>query len=141
MENPDSPGEATKEDVDRLFACADELIPGFSRAPLHAAWSAARPLAGAVDGGIGGEREPSTRELSRDYVIHDHAARDGVQGMLTIAGGKATVLRAMAEAAADRLCGMLGVSAACSTASTPLLHYRLFFEARRIEDRHGRRTE
>jgi glycerol-3-phosphate dehydrogenase len=133
-ENPDFPGEVKKEDVDKLLACADELIPGFSRAPFHAAWSAARPLTGTDGGGIGRARATSPREMSRDYTIHDHAARDGVQCMLTITGGKATVLRAMAEAAADRLCEMLGVPATCSTASTPLIHYRRFFKAGRIED-------
>ena len=133
-ENPDSPGEIKKEDVEKLFACADELIPGFSRVPFHAAWSAARPLAGAYGGGTGRTRIPESRVMSRDYTVHDHAARDGVHGMLTITGGKATVLRAMAEAAADRLCGMLDVSAACSTASTPLIHYRRFFKTGRIED-------
>ena len=129
--NPDSPCEVKKEDVERLLACADALAPGFSRAPFHAAWSAARPLAGAGgNGGPGRLREAASREMSRDFVIHDHAERDGVQGMLTITGGKATVLRAMAEAAADRLCGKLGVSATCATASTPLLHYRRYFTAR-----------
>jgi glycerol-3-phosphate dehydrogenase len=120
--DPDAPCEPRENDVAMLLASADALIPGFSRAPFHAAWAAARPLAGT--GGT------SPRGLSRDFVVYDHAERDGLGGFLTVTGGKATVLRAMAEAAADRLCGMLGVDAACETAVTPLLHYRSYFGER-----------
>ena len=127
-ENPDFPFEASEEDVEKLLASADALIPGFSRAPFHAAWAAARPLAGLCE--TPNINTASSREQSRDFVIYDHAERDGLEGILTITGGKATVMRAMAETAADRLCEKLGVIAPCKTALTPLLHYRRFFKER-----------
>src|SRR4029453_7012749 len=61
-------------------------------AAQRAAWSAARPLIGASGGQAGG------RELSRTFKCFDHAVTDGVEGVVTITGGKATTLRAMAEA-------------------------------------------
>ncbi|MBU0956459.1 MAG: FAD-dependent oxidoreductase [Spirochaetes bacterium] len=90
-----------------LLKRADELVPGFSANKKHAVWAAARPLAGwAADDG---------RSISRDVVLMDHAA-EGVEGFLSIVGGKATVLRAMAEQAADRVCAYFGYSIACRTA-------------------------
>ncbi len=104
---------APREDIPRLLTSADLLLPGFSQRPVHAAWSAARPLYGRhAEGG---------RALSRVYDVLDHGhSRDGVQGLFSVVGGKATVLRGMAEAAVDRICGHLGVDAPCATAHTPL---------------------
>jgi glycerol-3-phosphate dehydrogenase len=42
-------------------------------------------------------------ELSRDYLVLDHAG-EGAPGLMTIAGGKLAAYRLMAEDAADRLC-------------------------------------
>jgi glycerol-3-phosphate dehydrogenase len=104
---------APREDIPRLLSSADLLLPGFSGHPVHAAWSAARPLYGRhADGG---------RTLSRDYDVLDHGGPGGgVQGLFSVVGGKATVLRGMAEAVVDRVCGHLGVQVPCATARTPL---------------------
>ena len=121
-------------DVKRLFERADDLIPGFSRAAFHAAWTAVRPLTGkggAVpdDQGTGQKAAGASgsRGLSRDFVLYDHGERDDLEGFLTITGGKATVLRAMAEATADRVCARFGIDAPCRTADSPLAHYRTYF--------------
>jgi len=58
-------------------------------------------------------------ELSRRYQIFDHGA-DGVEGFVTIAGGKLSMYRLMAEETSDAVCRKLGHQAACTTASTPL---------------------
>jgi len=82
-----------EEDVAYLLSRADQLIPGFSSRPFRAAWSAARPLAGRSD--------DDGRSISRDVSLIDHGKSDGLAGFFTIIGGKATVLRAMGETAAD----------------------------------------
>lgn len=108
------------EDVAFLLSRADELIPGFSSAPVHAAWAAARPLAGRA------ATDAEGRAISRDFQVLDHAA-DGVRGMFTLIGGKATVLRAMAEKAADAVCAHLGIAEPCRTAELRLPSWRRMF--------------
>ena len=108
----------------RSLSRADELVPGFSSRAIHAVWAAARPLAGRARSGDG-------RNISRDFMVLDHAA-EGVAGMATLIGGKATVLRAMAEKAADHVCAALGVSEPCRTRDFVLPSWRDYYgEARR----------
>jgi glycerol-3-phosphate dehydrogenase len=58
-------------------------------------------------------------ELSRRYEVIDHAA-EGAEGLVTIAGGKLSMYRLMAEQTSDVVCGRLGHQATCTTATTPL---------------------
>jgi glycerol-3-phosphate dehydrogenase len=53
-----------------------------------------------------------------------------VEGLVTITGGKATTLRAMAEAAADLVCAKLGLRAPCRTRETVLLPHTAYYELR-----------
>ena len=58
-------------------------------------------------------------ELSRRYEVIDHATQ-GVEGFVTIAGGKLSMYRLMAEETSDAVCRKLGHQAQCTTATTPL---------------------
>ena len=58
-------------------------------------------------------------ELSRRYEVFDHA-RDGVEGFVTIAGGKLSMYRLMAEQTSDLVCQKLGLQATSTTATQPL---------------------
>lgn len=58
-------------------------------------------------------------ELSRRYEVIDHS-RDGAEGFVTIAGGKLSMYRLMAEQTSDLVCRKLGHEAACITATRPL---------------------
>jgi len=58
-------------------------------------------------------------ELSRRYQVFDHAT-DGAEGFITIAGGKLSMYRLMAEETSDAVCRKLGHQAPCTTATTPL---------------------
>jgi len=58
-------------------------------------------------------------ELSRRYVVIDHAS-EGVDGFVTIAGGKLSMYRLMAEETSDAVCRKLGHQAPCTTATRPL---------------------
>jgi glycerol-3-phosphate dehydrogenase len=58
-------------------------------------------------------------ELSRRYEVIDHAS-EGVQGFVSIAGGKLSMYRLMAEEASDAVCRKLGHQAPCTTATRPL---------------------
>jgi glycerol-3-phosphate dehydrogenase len=120
-ENPDD--LAVPEDhVQRMLDEGSRLIPAVRTAAIRAAWSAARPLIG--------ERGASTgRELSRTFKCYDHAT-EGVEGLVTISGGKGTTLRGMAELTADVVAHKLGVDAPCRTRDTVLLPHTAFHHAR-----------
>ncbi|MFO8043743.1 MAG: FAD-dependent oxidoreductase [Alkalispirochaeta sp.] len=113
--------EVPQADIDYLLRRAAELMPAFSETAFHAAWSASRPLAGASSNVEDG------RKLSRDFIAIDHGKSDNLQGMISIIGGKATVLRAMGEKTVDLICDLFGVEERCRTAETPLLPHRAFY--------------
>jgi glycerol-3-phosphate dehydrogenase len=96
--------------VAAMYREGAKLVPAVATAAERAAWSAARPLIGATGAAGGGGRQ-----LSRTFKCFDHAVTDRVEGFVTITGGKATTLRAMAEATADLVCAKLGVEAPCRT--------------------------
>lgn len=130
----------TDEEIAFLRAAAAEMVPGFEAIPVHAAWAAARPLAGgpaqdgATEGGGTGAKAPAAdigRSLSRDFQVLDHGLEGGPSGLFTIIGGKATVLRAMAEKTADILCAKAGVEAPCRTGDFALPSWRGYFRGRR----------
>ena len=100
--------EVPEEQVELLRREGAKLVPAVAAAAEWAVWAAAWPLVAAADGSGG-------RELSPTFQCVDHAATDGVEGLVTITGGTATTLRAMAEATADLVCRKLGVEAPCRT--------------------------
>jgi glycerol-3-phosphate dehydrogenase len=109
---------ALPEEIAFLRRAGSELFPSFSRLPEHAAWAAARPLSGhSASGG---------RSLSRDFTVIDHSARGESAGICSLSGGKATVLRAMAEKAADTVCSALGLDSPCRSAEYLLPSWREF---------------
>jgi len=112
---------ARHEDIEYLIRRASEMIPAFGETGYHAAWSAVRPLAGRAEEGADG------RNLSRDFNCIDHQEQDGIAGFMSVIGGKATVLRAMAEKTVDALCAILGEEIPCTTADTKLLPHRAFY--------------
>jgi glycerol-3-phosphate dehydrogenase len=121
VDDPDD-SAVRRDEVEALLSYADAMLPGFSSRPVHAAWTAARPLAGR-SGDEG-------RSISRDFVAVDHESSGGPKGFVSAIGGKATVLRAMAEKTADLACTKLGLVSPCSTRETPLSPYRDFFKGR-----------
>jgi glycerol-3-phosphate dehydrogenase len=115
--------DVPQDHVRRMYEEGAKLIPAIERAEFRAAWSAARPLIGSR-----GEAD-SGRELSRTFKTYDHRMTDGVEGFVTITGGKGTTLRGMAELCANVICGKLGVEAECRTRETVLLPHTDLFAA------------
>ncbi len=58
-------------------------------------------------------------ELSRRYEVIDHSTT-GVDGFITIAGGKLSMYRLMAEETSNAVCRKLGVQVPSTTATQPL---------------------
>ena len=122
VEDPDDL-DVPQDHVRRMVEEGSKLIPAVANAEFRAAWSAARPLIGST------EEADSGRELSRTFKTYDHAETDGVEGFVTITGGKGTTLRGMAELCADVICRKLGVQAECRTRETVLLPHEAFYAA------------
>ena len=122
VEDPDDL-DVPEDHVERMYDEGAKLLPAVRRAEFRAAWSAARPLIGSrADDGSG-------RELSRTFKTYDHRETDGVEGFVTLTGGKATTLRGMAELCADVICRKLGVAAECRTRETVLLPHTAYYAA------------
>ncbi len=87
----------TAEDVGYLLESTNALFPGVDLGPsdVLSAWAGLRPLTAA-------ESAVREEELSRDFVL-----REGPAGVFTLAGGKLTSHRAMAEEAVDRVAARL----------------------------------
>ena len=99
--------------VGAMLLAGDELVPGFSSAgPAGSlrAWAAVRPLVGDPASEAGG------RQVSRSHRVIDHREQDGVAGLITVTGGKATTFRLMAEEAVDAVCSVLDTPRPCRTA-------------------------
>lgn len=126
-------------EVQQMLDCGEVLIPGFRQARALHAWSGARPL--VKDARVSAQ---DTRHMSRGMSILDHQARDGVSGILTIAGGKLTTYRLMAKNIVDRMCEQLGEERDCRTAdeavpnSTPGKNYVV---THRLHDREADRRD
>lgn len=109
------------EDVETLLKAGTEMVPKFAEIPYQKAWAAVRPLKGRAS------TEADGRELSREFEARNHAETDGIGGIISVTGGKATTLRSMAEKTVDTFCNLLGDDTPCRTAEQPLPHWRKFF--------------
>ena len=65
-----------------------------------------------------GEAAGDSRLMTRAHAALDHAVRDGVEGLVSMVGGKFTTFRLMAEEALDLAGVKLGTRRACRTAET-----------------------
>ncbi|WP_022867962.1 anaerobic glycerol-3-phosphate dehydrogenase subunit GlpA [Schaalia vaccimaxillae] len=99
------------DQVQQMLDAGEAMIPGFRKARALHAWAGARPL--VKDSRVS---ETDTRHMARGMSVIDHHSRDGVFGMLTIAGGKLTTYRLMAERIVDIMCNELGDERPCRTA-------------------------
>jgi len=61
------------------------------------------------------------------FQTFDHKETDGVDGFVTITGGKGTTLRAMAELCGDVVCTKLGIDEPCTTRETGLLPHPAYY--------------
>jgi glycerol-3-phosphate dehydrogenase len=107
----------TEDQIQLMLERGSQLVPGIRNARARGIYMAARPLVG---GGSG-------RSIARTFKCYDHKDTHNIDGLVTITGGKATTLRAMAEKTADVVCEKLSITAPCATKETPLLSYRRYY--------------
>lgn len=101
---------ADSRDVDYLLNESRRVLPGLkvTREAILFTYAGVRPLAFA------GERESRISRKHR-VVVEGRSGR-----IFTIAGGKYTTYRNMAEDVVDAVCRKLGTRTACTTATAPL---------------------
>lgn len=105
--------EVTPEEVDLLLREGIKLSPVLAQTRVLRAYAGVRPL-------VASDHDPSGRSISRGIVCLDHYKRDGLQGFITITGGKLMTYRLMAEEATNMVCRKLGIDKKCETAEVPL---------------------
>ena len=105
--------KVTPGEVDLLLREGTKLSPALAWTRVLRAYAGVRPL-------VADENDPTGRSISRGIVCLDHAKRDGLEGFITITGGKLMTYRKMAEEATDMACKKLGVDKPCETAEVPL---------------------
>ncbi|MCT6869139.1 anaerobic glycerol-3-phosphate dehydrogenase subunit A [Apibacter sp.] len=103
----------TPEEVDILIREGGKLSPTLLQTRILRGYAGVRPLVASDD-------DPSGRNVSRGIVLLDHATRDGLEGFITITGGKLMTYRLMAEWATDLVCKKLNNTTPCTTAEANL---------------------
>jgi glycerol-3-phosphate dehydrogenase len=109
----------TREEVDQMLDAGERLVPGFRQARALRVWAGARPLFSDRREGAGAA-PTETRDITRSHTLLDHRERDGIEGFVTITGGKATSFRLMAEHTVDAVARQLGERDRCRTHEVPL---------------------
>ena len=107
--------------IQKMIEMCAAMVPAVRVTPVHSAWLAARPL-------IANAVVDYPQMISRTFECYDHGIRDNIEGLVSIIGGKATTMRAMAEKTADLICRKLGKDILCKTRETKLLHYRHYYK-------------
>ncbi|MBR3733296.1 MAG: (2Fe-2S)-binding protein, partial [Bacteroidaceae bacterium] len=103
----------TPKEIETLMREGTKLVPLLASTRMLRAYAGVRPLVAADD-------DESGRGISRGIVCIDHEKRDGLQGFITITGGKLMTYRLMAEMATDLVCAKLNVARKCETAMIAL---------------------
>jgi glycerol-3-phosphate dehydrogenase len=102
-----------ENEISILLSDGEKLIPNVRNTRALRAYCGVRPLL-AVSG------ETRGRNITRGITLIDHAKRDGLEGLITIAGGKLMTYRLMAEKTSDLACEKLGITGECTTHEIPL---------------------
>jgi len=109
-----------REQVDQMVAQGSEMIPAIRTTGYRGIFMSSRPLVKA---------EGEARNLARTFKVYDHESTDGVYGLFSMIGGKATTCRAMAEKIADVVTSKFQLDIPCRTAENELESYRKFYQS------------
>ena len=115
----DDPDDRTVSEceVQGIREQVSRMLPGVAQMKIKHSWTGVRPLY-VGEPADGAPYDPHL--WSRDFNVFDHSMSDGVEGLISIVGGKLTTFRLMAEHAADTACRTLGVAEPCRTSTTLL---------------------
>ena len=109
----------TVAEVQHIIDQGLPIIPALKDTRFIRAYAGVRPLIAKKRAQGSGKDASDDRMISRGFDLIDHAA-EGVDNFLTVAGGKLSIFRLMAEKAANQICERLRVDAPCRTRVEPL---------------------
>ena len=104
--------EAEANDVTYLVKEVQRIFPDVKSDDIFYTSAGLRALAYSKS------RRPG--DVSRSHKLVDHEREDGIDGFISVLGGKITAYRAVAEQTVDLVCHKLAVKAPCTTAEAPL---------------------
>ncbi len=104
--------QVTEDEIRYLIEGIEPVFPEVHQARIITTWRGVRPTLYGHD--------CYEDELSREHEVIDHATTDGVEGILSIIGGKLASYRVMAEEATDLALKKLEMKAGCQTHQVPL---------------------
>lgn len=116
VEDPDD-FSLHRQELEEMLAEGEKLIPEINKMRLIRAFSGSRPLYQEAT-----VSDASGRNVTRGIALLDHLERDGMDGLITITGGKLTTFRFMAEKTVDLVCEKLGINAKCTTDKEMVQH-------------------
>jgi len=105
----------TVEEISHIISQGAPIVPSLKQCRYIRAFAGVRPLIAKKKA----EGTTDDRQISRGFDLIDHSA-DGVDNFQTIAGGKLTIFRLMAERVSDQICARLKIDAPCLTRQEPL---------------------
>ena len=115
VDNPNAT-EATSEEVNVLLNAGKELVPGIGSYRVLRAYAGVRPLyVNSAD------QSEDSRNITRDFIIIDHGVIDGLNGLISLVGGKLTTYRLIAEKTVNYVGKLIGEKEPCSTDKISLI--------------------
>ncbi len=112
VDDPDGIAPTVPE-VDRILAEGAAMLPVLNETRFVRAFSGVRPLLKSAGS------EADGRKANRGFALFDHEDQ-GLSNFATVAGGKFTTFRLMAEKAGDLVAARLGNAEPCKTNLEPL---------------------
>jgi glycerol-3-phosphate dehydrogenase len=119
-QDPDTNNYPPEHAAKIVNQCA-AMVPSVKKAAIQSVWCAPRPL-------LVQDASQEPQQISRTFDCFDHRQSDQLEGLVSVIGGKATTLRAMAEKTVDLICQKTGRNIVCRTKTEKLLHYRMFYK-------------
>ncbi len=98
-------------EVDKILDEAIQMLPVIETMHIQRYYAGVRPLYEPPED----EGAEEGREVSRAFYVLDHEQLNGIDGFVTITGGKLTTCRLMAEKTADLVCAKMGLYSPCRT--------------------------
>ena len=103
---------ANEADVNYLLTELQHYFPSFNYKDIYYTIAGLRPLAAS--------NHKSESKISRAHMVVDHDKKNGLEGFVSVLGGKITAYRAVAEEAVDIVCRKIGRKTRCRTSEIPL---------------------
>jgi glycerol-3-phosphate dehydrogenase len=114
LDSPDGI-QPTVDEVDHIISEGIPMVPSVKNCRYIRAYSGVRPLIAEKKA----KNSNDDRMAGRGFDLIDHT-EDGVENFLTVAGGKLSTFRLMAEKASDQICKRLSIEEPCRTRNEPL---------------------